>query len=168
MKYFPKTDSFITVSSLWQLESYRYQLLASNAESFDRKSDSQKERGKKIQPDWAFNLGEAAIDIEIVNSGNSSWSIIVLGERNLFCFAENFTLRYMKKFEYNPSCFLTYRVKDNLINFLIATHSKLLFVHEDVKVKWAAQFDHVCSYKSLKKNPNLNSIYPTLRYLFKW
>ena len=48
LRYFPKTDSFITVSSLWQLESYRYQLLATNAESFDRKSESQRERGKKF------------------------------------------------------------------------------------------------------------------------
>ena len=143
LRYFPKTDSFITVSSLWQLESYRYQLLATNAESFDRKSESQRERGKKIQPDWAFNLGEAALDIEIVLNGTNSWSIIVLGERNLFCLAENFSLKYMKKLEYNPSCFLFYRAKDSFINFLIATHSKLLFVHEDVKVKWAAQFDHV-------------------------
>lgn len=140
LKYLSKTDSFVIVSSSWQLESYRYQVLATNAESFDRKSDVAK--GKRIQADWIFNLGEAALEIEIVNTG-SSCSVIVLGERNLFCLAENFTLKYMKKFDYNPSCFLVYRAKDNFINFLIATHAKLLFVHEDVKVKWAAQLDHV-------------------------
>ena len=54
----------------------------------------------------------------------------------------------MKKFDYTPSCFCAYRDSSTSsggggINFLVATHAKLLFVHEDVRVKWAAQLEHV-------------------------
>ena len=140
LKYIKKSDSFITVSSMWQVESYKYQTLAMNRESFDRKTEAQK--GKKVPVEWMFNIGEAALDVEVVNEGNNNCSILVLGERNLFCFTETLNLKFMKKYDYNPSCFFVYPVKENF-NFMIATHSKHLFVHEDVKVKWAAQFDHV-------------------------
>lgn len=46
--YIPRTDSFITVSSSWQVESYKYQVLAV-AQDADSKEDSQKVAvGKKI------------------------------------------------------------------------------------------------------------------------
>lgn len=32
----------------------------------------------------------------------------VIGERNIFCLTETGNLRYMKKLEYDPSCFLPY------------------------------------------------------------
>ena len=30
------------------------------------------------------------------------------GERSLFCLNDNGSVRFMKKFEYNPSCFIPY------------------------------------------------------------
>lgn len=138
LKYIPKNDSFITVSSSWFIESYRYQALASNAESLiDRKVNT-----KKVQADFMFNLGESALSIELVGSSNNL-SILVLGERNLFCLNENLILKFIKKFDFNPSCLVINSYRDIPVNFLIGTHSKLLYVHEEVRVKWAAQFDHV-------------------------
>ncbi|MBE7326239.1 hypothetical protein IEQ44_16550, partial [Nocardioides sp. Y6] len=32
----------------------------------------------------------------------------VLGERNLYCLRDNGQIRFMKKLEFNPSCFLPY------------------------------------------------------------
>lgn len=153
LKYILKTDSFVTVSSSWELESYRYQTLASSAKTYERNQDNSGIKLKKILPEYTFNLGEAAIDIEIINqvssSGQSVFSILVLGERNLYCLTETCVLKFMKKFDYNPSCFCVYplmlsgNASSNAINYIIGTHSKLLFVCEDVKVKWAAQVDQV-------------------------
>ncbi len=164
LKYMPKTDSFITVSSSWELESYRYQVLASSAKTYERNQDNTGGvKLKKILPEYTYNLGEAAIDIEIINhqtssSGQSVCSILILGERNLYCLSDTCVLKYMKKFDYNPSCFCAYQMlspnaaNSNSINFIIATHSKLLYVCEDVKVKWAAQVDQV----SFNVNYNLS------------
>lgn len=61
-----------------------------------------------FQPDWAFVLGEQALDVLVPSFSHSSSSILVLGERNLFCFRDNGQIRFMKKLEFNPSCFLPY------------------------------------------------------------
>ncbi|EDO29498.1 predicted protein, partial [Nematostella vectensis] len=66
------------------------------------------------------------------------------GERSLFCMKEDGTIRFMKKFEYNPSAFIPYdSVKEGVINTLIATHTKSLLVYQDVTLTWAAQLPHV-------------------------
>ena len=61
-----------------------------------------------LQPDWTVVLGEAALDLCIPSLSHASSSICVLGERNLYCFRDNGQIRFMKKLEYNPSCFLPY------------------------------------------------------------
>ena len=112
-KYMPKTDSFITVNSSWELESYKYQILATSATTLERKNnENSNAKQKKILPEFTYNLGEAALDIDIVlnSSSTSSCSILVLGERNLYCFSDSCVLRYMKKFDYNPSCFCAYPI----------------------------------------------------------
>lgn len=156
-KYIPKTDSFVTVSSSWELEMYKYQTLATSAKTFERKSGetvAQSSKSKRILAEYTYNIGESALDIEVLTStthGQTTCSILVLGERNLYCFNDTCILKYMKKFDYNPSAFCVYPVyskngnilNTNSINYIVATHSKLLFIHEDVKVKWAAQVNHV-------------------------
>ncbi|RNA27204.1 PTHB1 isoform X1 [Brachionus plicatilis] len=152
IKYVAKTDCFVTVNSSWELEAYSYQTLATSGKTFERQSsgDNSAVRSKRIQPAYSYNLGESIIDIEVFTQNNNC-SVIVLGERSLFCFNEMCNLKFMKKFDFNPSALCVYPLIDqdgsiinsNSINFLISTHSKNLFVHEDVKVKWAAQLNHV-------------------------
>ena len=164
-KYLPKTDSFITVSSSWELESYRYHVLATSSTNNSNKS-------KRVLPEYSFNLGEAVLDIEVVTNrdGNNQCSILILGERNLFCLSETCVLKFMKKFDYNPSSFCIYQpysssgrpINSNSVSFLIATHAKVLFVHEDVKVKWAAQLEHVPVQIAVAKINDLNGCIVTL------
>lgn len=61
-----------------------------------------------LQPDWTFVLGEQALDLCVPSFSHSSASIFVLGERNLYCLRDNGQIRFMKKLEFNPSCFLPY------------------------------------------------------------
>ena len=60
------------------------------------------------QADWTLILGEGALDIVIPSFSPSAHSIFVLGERNLYCLKDNGQIRFMKKLEYNSSCFLPY------------------------------------------------------------
>ena len=56
----------------------------------------------------------------------------------------------MKKLELNPSCFCSYPIltsnrsaNSSSVNYIVGTHSKVLLVNEDVKVKWAAQMETI-------------------------
>ncbi|KAM7442291.1 Protein PTHB1 [Porites harrisoni] len=145
LRYITKTDSFITVSSSRLVESYKYQTLAVATDA-NTKEDigNKKVSGKKLTMDWTCNIGESAIDIVIFSSSNAPLSIFVLGERSLFCLNDNGSVRFMKKFEYNPSCFIPYNsVVEGTVNTLIATFNKTLMVYQDVALTWAAQLPHI-------------------------
>jgi Bardet-Biedl syndrome 9 protein len=178
-KYVPKTDSFLTVSSSWELESYKYQTLATSAKTYERSSSGGGEAGattttgtklKRLLPEYTYNLGEAALDLDVVTQPNGQTLIIVLGERNLYCLSETCTLKYMKKFDYNPSAFCVYPLlgpgsaaaASDSLNFIVATHAKVLFVHHDVRVKWAAQVDHVPVQVAVAKINDMKGIIVTL------
>uniref|UniRef100_UPI0037E8D519 protein PTHB1 n=1 Tax=Semicossyphus pulcher TaxID=241346 RepID=UPI0037E8D519 len=144
--YNPRTDSFLTVSSARQLESYKYETLAvaTDAESRQDPDLPVKAGGKRLTPDWTFVLGEQALDLSVPSFSHSSSSIFALGERNLYCFRDNGQIRFMKKLEFNPSCFLPYTtVTDGTTNLLMGNHTNMLLVYQDVTLKWAAQLPFV-------------------------
>ncbi|XP_072322955.1 protein PTHB1 isoform X2 [Scyliorhinus torazame] len=146
LKYSSRTDSFITVSSSRQVENYKYQVLAVATDAETRQDSEQQKlgSGKRLTRDWTVSIGEQALDICIVSFNQTASSILVLGERNLFCFKENGQLRFMKKLEYNPSCFLPYTsVLEGTINTLVGNHNNKLLVYQDVTLKWVAQLPHL-------------------------
>ncbi|XP_054477233.1 protein PTHB1 isoform X2 [Anoplopoma fimbria] len=144
--YNPRTDSFLTVSSARQLESYKYETLAvaTDAETRQDPDLPLKTGGKRLTPDWTFVLGEQALDLCVPSYSHASSSIFVLGERNLYCLRDNGHIRFMKKLEFNPSCFLPYAsVTDGTTNLLLGNHTNMLLVYQDVTLKWAAQLSFV-------------------------
>uniref|UniRef100_A0A7N8XBG6 Bardet-Biedl syndrome 9 n=1 Tax=Mastacembelus armatus TaxID=205130 RepID=A0A7N8XBG6_9TELE len=144
--YNPRTDSFLTVSSARQLESYKYETLAVATEAEGRQDPDLplKPGGKRLMPDWTFVLGEQALDLSVPSFSHSSSSIFILGERNLYCLRDNGQIRFMKKLEFNPSCFLPYAtVMDGTTNLLLGNHTNMLLVYQDVTLKWAAQLSFV-------------------------
>ncbi|KAM8826264.1 protein PTHB1 isoform 1-T2 [Synchiropus picturatus] len=144
--YNHRTDSFLTVSSARQLESFKYETLAvaSDAETRQDPDMPIKSGGKRLSPDWVLVLGEQALDICVPSFSHSSSSIFVLGERNLYCLRDNGQIRFMKKLEFNPSCFLPYAsVSDGTTNMLLGNHTNMLLVYQDVTLKWAAQLPFV-------------------------
>uniref|UniRef100_G3VZE6 Bardet-Biedl syndrome 9 n=1 Tax=Sarcophilus harrisii TaxID=9305 RepID=G3VZE6_SARHA len=146
LTYSSRTDSFITVSSCRNVESYKYQVLAFATDA-DQKEDSEQQKvgsGKRLVVDWTLNIGEQALDVCVVSFGQSSSSVFVLGERNFFCLKDNGQIRFMKKLDCNPSCFLPYcSASDGAINTLIGNHNNMLHVYQDVTLKWATQLPHV-------------------------
>ncbi|XP_068751344.1 protein PTHB1-like isoform X1 [Montipora capricornis] len=158
LSYVAKTDSFLTVSSSRLVESYKYQTLAVATDA-NTKEDigNKKVSGKKLTMDWSSNIGEHAVDIFVFSSSNAPLSIFILGERSLFCLSDTGSVRFMKKFEYNPSCFIPYNsVLEGAVNILMATCNKTLMIYQDVTLAWAAQLPHipvavkVASFQELK------------------
>ncbi|XP_043364694.1 protein PTHB1 isoform X9 [Dermochelys coriacea] len=143
--YSSRTDSFITVSSCQQVESYKYQVLAFATDADEREETEQQKlsSGKRLVMDWVLNIGEQALDICIV-SFNQTSSVFVLGERNFFCLKDNGQIRFMKKLDCSPSCFLPYcSVSEGTINTLVGNHNNMLHVYQDVTLKWATQLPHI-------------------------
>ncbi|NXU83570.1 PTHB1 protein, partial [Xiphorhynchus elegans] len=146
LAYSSRTDSFITVSSCQQVESYKYQVLAFATDADERQETEQQKlsSGKRLVVDWVLNIGEQALDICVVSFHHGVSSVFVLGERNFFCLKDNGQIRFMKKLDYSPSCFIPYcSVQEGTINTLIGTHSKMLNVYQDVTLKWATQLPHI-------------------------
>ncbi|XP_007175278.2 protein PTHB1 isoform X3 [Balaenoptera acutorostrata] len=146
LAYSSRTDSFITVSSCRQVESYKYQVLAFATDA-DKRQETEQQKlgsGKRLVVDWTLNIGEQALDICIVSFNQSASSVFVLGERNFFCLKDSGQIRFMKKLDCSPSCFLPYcSVSEGTINTLIGNHSNMLHVYQDVTLKWATQLPHI-------------------------
>ncbi|XP_029110118.1 protein PTHB1 isoform X2 [Scleropages formosus] len=140
--YCGRTDTFITVSSARQVESYKYEVLAVATDADEE--HERKTSGKRLTADWTLVIGEQALDI-VVPTFTSTSSIFVLGERNVYCLKDNGQIRFMKKLEYNPSCFLPYAsgMSEGTTNLLMGNHNSTLLVYQDVTLKWAAQLSCV-------------------------
>ncbi|KAJ0066448.1 hypothetical protein NL108_013217, partial [Boleophthalmus pectinirostris] len=125
---------------------HRYETLAVATEAESRQDPDLpvKSGGKRLTPDWTLVLGEQALELSVPSFSHSSSSIFVLGERNLYCLRDNGQIRFMKKLEYNPSCFLPYAsLTDGTTNLLLGNHTNMLLVYQDVTLKWAAQLPFV-------------------------
>ncbi|XP_047704229.1 protein PTHB1 isoform X5 [Prionailurus viverrinus] len=146
LAYSSRTDSFITVSSCRQVESYKYHVLAFATDA-DKRQETEQQKlgsGKRLVVDWTLNIGEQALDICIVSFNQSASSVFVLGERNFFCLKDNGQIRFMKKLDCSPSCFLPYcSVSEGTINTLIGNHNHMLHIYQDVTLKWATQLPHI-------------------------
>uniref|UniRef100_A0A8C2XA32 Bardet-Biedl syndrome 9 n=1 Tax=Cyclopterus lumpus TaxID=8103 RepID=A0A8C2XA32_CYCLU len=163
--YNPRTDSVLTVSSARQLESYRYETLAVATEAESRQDPdlNPKTGGKRLTPDWTCVLGEQALDLCVPSYSHASSSVFVLGERNLYCLRDNSHIRFMKKLEFNPSCFLPFAsVTDGTTNLLLGNHTNMLLVYQDVTLKWAAQLSFVPVAVRLANFPEIKGVVVSL------
>ncbi|XP_022112018.1 protein PTHB1-like isoform X2 [Acanthaster planci] len=144
LKYIPRTDSFITVSSSWQVESYKYQVLAVATDAKTKEESQKITSGKRITMDWSYNLGEAALDIFVTVSTQGATSILILGERSVICLKDTGAFKFMKKLEYTPSCLFPHGTSsDTSITYMVATHTGQLMIYQDTTLKWAAKLEYV-------------------------
>ncbi|CAG2113419.1 unnamed protein product [Medioppia subpectinata] len=138
MAYIAHSDSFIVATSLWTIESYRYQVLA--IANTDDNTNSGQTKGRKVTPDWSLSLGESVIDLKVVLLEKSNHYIVVLGERNLYLLKENGSIWVMKKLEFSPSCMTAYSNDTNdAIISLIATNISTLIIYSNDRAMWATQ-----------------------------
>eukprot|EP00116_Pleurobrachia_bachei_P003301 sb/3463563/ len=141
--YLPSTDTLITSSSSNFVEAYRYQTLAVSTES-ESKDHVKTGTGKRLRVDWRSNIGDNVLDIQtFTDQMEGGTTIFVLGEHNLFALRENGAMKYMKRFEFNPSCFSPYAsVCEGTINLLVVSHSGTCYVWQDTTLAWSSKFLH--------------------------
>lgn len=124
--------AFFFISNIISLFSIRYQALAISSGTDPNSSNPNDARrkgidadpslslsqssSKRVSPEWSFVLGEGALNIQLTQRvRQTSQTILVLGERNLFGLSDTGQLLFLKKFEYNPSSFVIY-THDNALN----------------------------------------------------
>ncbi|XP_018362965.1 PREDICTED: protein PTHB1 [Trachymyrmex cornetzi] len=133
--YVSRNDIFVTPSSSWILECYRYKSMA----EFGSKDRS--EESKNLEPDWSYNIGEAILDIDAVILSSFEVGILILGEKNLYCLKDNcVTLKYSKRLEYNALCFQPYVIEpDGKLMVLVIADTNTLMIYEGTTLRWSAQ-----------------------------
>ena len=143
--YIPSTDTFVTSSSSNFVEAYRYQTLAVSTES-ENKEQVKTGTGKRLRVDWKTNIGDNVLDIQKFchSEDSATTTIFVLGEHNLFALRENGVIKYMKKYDFNPSCFAPYAsLTEGTVNMLVANFSRTCYVWQDTTLVWSSTLQHV-------------------------
>ncbi|XP_075220052.1 Bardet-Biedl syndrome 9 [Lycorma delicatula] len=125
--YVPHSDSFIIFNANWYLESYKYGTLGDNS-------------GRKLVPTWKYNLGEELIDIKVITWMGSEETILVLGDRNLYCFREGGSVRFVKRLQYQARCFYPYIVEpDRKLMLLVVSDTNTLLIYDQTMLCWSSQ-----------------------------
>lgn len=160
LSYVASSDSLVTCTASFELESYRYRALAaaSGEKTITAQGSSglQPSASKKVQSDWRLVLGEAAVAITVgrisrsTEAGQeSSDDIIVLGEHTIFCVSARGQLVMQRRLEYHPACCTAYpssairqptgQQGGPLENLLVSTHTRALLVYKEGLLVWAAK-----------------------------
>ncbi|KZC14433.1 Protein PTHB1 [Dufourea novaeangliae] len=142
--YIARNDLFVTASTSWFLECYRYDYRFLH-HHHHRQRQWQRERrpipADSHEPDWRYNIGEAILDIQAVTLSSFEAGIVVLGERHLYCLKDNCTsVKYAKRLEYKPLCFRAYVIEpDGKLMVLVIADTSTLMIYEGTRLKWSAQ-----------------------------
>ena len=145
--YLPRTDCFVTCNSGFDVECYKYHVLASASAERGNNINSKMNHTKKLQVEWKVNIGERAIEIRtgrITKGASSSQSeVIVIGEHSLCILGDVGDIRLTKRLDYMP---LTCHVNDapgGGSNLIVASHTGSLLVYKGHALVWAAKHDLV-------------------------
>ncbi|XP_063884729.1 protein PTHB1-like isoform X2 [Scylla paramamosain] len=156
--YLPRADAIVTVAADWSLQCYRYQTIAVASENDNttnnttaaaaippnnNNNSSNNNRGgsggRRLTPEWTQLLGEAAVELKVVGGEEGEpVSLLVLAQRGIYCFKESGVLKFVKKLEFDPSCFTAFIV-DKGIHICVASHTNTLLVYRETQLKWASQ-----------------------------
>lgn len=138
LAYVPSTDSFLTVSSLRQAETYKYQMLAVAADVKSKEEAQALKSGKRVKCDWAFNLGETAVDIQVFQEQ----FLMILGRRNLYCLSETGKLRWMMRLDFPTDCLHVYDLRDTeSLLYLLTSSGGEILVYQNTLLRWAARME---------------------------
>ena len=126
--YMVTSDCFVMANFSQTLSSYKYQNFTSDYGS------------KSMKSEWTFICGENICDLRAVNYEYCQPSILALGDRNLYCFSDSGSLRFVKKLDCTPICFHVYAsLEKDSLSFMVATSNASLLILRDRKLIWTSQ-----------------------------
>ncbi|OWR45224.1 parathyroid hormone-responsive B1 [Danaus plexippus plexippus] len=138
--YVANSDQFVICKSTWVFEIYSYQQLSEFSElSFNQNN--------KHIPQWAYNAGEEILSVQVIRSSSNFSSILMLGERHLYCFQDNGLMKYMIRFDYMPVCFFAYLIgwyyePSSRLLVMVTSENSKLNIYEDTKLLWSCDLNH--------------------------
>jgi len=166
--YAQKIDSFVTCNSSFEVECYKYQVLASS--SADKTAEGEESgltQQKRVQVDWSFVLGERVVDIRVARFSRSLTAgqidILVLGERTLYALSEIGQPRLQIRLEYAPTAITTFQHVDDdgqgaIHSAVISSNTGALMVYRDMQLLWAAKGELIPVGLSVNQFGNLKGL----------
>ncbi|XP_044755143.1 protein PTHB1 [Coccinella septempunctata] len=134
--YLKKTDSFITSGSNWYIQCFKYKnLYDAGHRTPDEEPTS---TSTSILSDWDFQMNEPVLEMSVEQLPTKEFVVMVLGEQNLYCLSEAGKLKYMKRFDFSPLCFVSY-VLDNNIMTIVISETNTVLIYQNTTLKWSAQ-----------------------------
>lgn len=145
MQYVRKLDAFLVCNSQFQVDCYKYQILATSS---SRVSSS---KAANLQTDWTFTAGEQVLDIQYgrvsAGLGEAQIDIVVLCDRSIYCLSERGVVRMHIKLEIgcNPMCFsliplLPSRESTTTMNhnILLCSEAGQITILRELGIVWSA------------------------------
>ncbi|XP_063708995.1 protein PTHB1 [Culicoides brevitarsis] len=131
--YVPRIDCFVTLSSSWVLECFRYQDII-----------DAKQLNKNIVPIWTLCIGEGILDMNVNQVSKTESVIVLLGENNLICTSDTGKIKFIKRLDYVPVCLCSFVIGwywENNARMIITILSEngTLLIYDQMILMWAAQ-----------------------------
>lgn len=111
----PDTDSIITCSSAFELQSYSYlslvQASITKSEATAAHGGHAMNKQKTPSPQWKLLFGELASDIQITGSDmqDGMSDIVVVGERTVAVCSQYGELKFQRRLDYHPAAVTSYK-----------------------------------------------------------
>ncbi|CAG7831161.1 unnamed protein product [Allacma fusca] len=147
LAYVPPWDSFLTVTSSWNLQCFKYSSLVMSKD--DANVQTQETAvGKKLNPEWSYSIGEEPIgSLQVLyNPRNHSEVKVVVGTlRHLFCFGGGGDLLWCKRLDNQIDSFHSFLSGENCSMTLAASGNEAgaIYVYNGTTLKWAAKLPFV-------------------------
>lgn len=115
LHYVAETDSIITCSSAFEVQSYSYKSLT---QASQKTSDSLTDttgpalnKRKTPTPQWKLLIGEMAVDIKLTGSDTqeNSSDIVIVGEHTLITCSQAGVLKSQRRLEFHPAAVVSYK-----------------------------------------------------------
>lgn len=130
--YVPTIDSFVTATSAFEVECYRYSSLAAP----DGKTDA-------LAAFWRVIIGEPALEVTVArltpSLAQGQVDIVILGERTLFAMSETGQLRLQMRLDYPPQALTAFPLRDGRSGIIVASSTGALMVYHERRLMWSAR-----------------------------
>lgn len=144
--YAPFMDAFLSCNSRFEVACYRRGTL-SRIQGATGGDDQ--EGTRRTAPDWSVNVGEHMLDVQLArftkDLGQGQQDIMVLSMQTLQALGEDGSIRYQRRFDFQPVCMAAYDVpgadstSGGKHNLLISTATGAIMVFRESALLWAAR-----------------------------
>jgi Bardet-Biedl syndrome 9 protein len=160
IRYLPRLDAFVTVSTTREAQCFRYQVLANSQGDIGGSSSAPTKTGafgltamRSALMEWSVILGETCLQIvdgsfsgteQPNKKGSGGAELLLVCEHSIFLVKESGGVLQQRRVDRPPSCTCSYQSgQRDLDNFIIASRDGTIQVYNRFNLVWAAKSDTV-------------------------